>query len=142
MPLASAVRKPAKTTKAETPAVVAPGDLIDRLFMLREEKRRIDSEIKEIEAQMTVATDQIFVSLDTLKMTRGDGKFAAVSINESVVPNVEDWDLFLDYIYKKKAGHLLQRRASTEACRETFERKGSIPGVSAFVKRTLSLRTK
>jgi hypothetical protein len=142
MPSASAVRKPAKTTKAATPAVVAPGDLIDRLFELREQKRAIDSEIKEIEALMGTCTEQIFANLDSLKMTRGDGKLATVSINESVVPNVEDWDLFLDYIYKKKAGHLLQRRASTEACRETFERKGAIPGVSAFVKRTLSLRTK
>lgn len=128
--------------KKKKAAVIIPGELADQLFQLREDKRRIEQQIKEIEAQLKAGELQLMTRLDELSMTRGDGKYANFSITESTVFNAENWDELLPFIYKNKAGHLLQRRLSVEACREHFERKGTLPGVIPFVKRTLNLRAK
>lgn len=60
--------------------------------------------------------------------------------SETVVPQVQDWDVFHKYIARKKWFHLLERRPSAAACREVFEMNGAIPGVIPFVKVKLSFR--
>jgi len=53
---------------------------------------------------------------------------------------VDDWDLFYEYMLKEEAVHMLQRRISTPAARETILAGDAIPGVSLFTKRQISLR--
>jgi hypothetical protein len=134
-----AAKKPAAKAKTK---IKTPGELIDELHALTQQKKDIDKQISALKAEIDAAQIGIIETLDSLEMTRGDGRFATASISESVVPNVEDWDAAWKYIYKNKADHLVQRRISTEAYREEAERKGGVPGITPFVKRTLNLRTK
>lgn len=116
------------------------GAIIDRMSVLRDDKKVVDDQSKEIKAQYDALELQLMEMLDSQETRKGEGKKASASISENVQPNVVDWDVFYAYILKNKFTHLLQRRPSAEACRELFETKGKIPGVEPFIKRTINLR--
>lgn len=118
------------------------GSKIDQLFSLREKKRALEKQVealqKEISDQEVILIDQ----MDKEGVDRAAGKFASVSITESVKPSVTDWDIFYKYIKRSGFFHLLERRPSVTGCRELFETKGKIPGVVPFTKRSINLRTR
>ena len=81
------------------------------------------------------------LGIKDLFCTKGVPSQAASAIlTETVVPKIDDWDEFYSYIQENEAFHLLQRRPSTAACRETLEAGEQIAGVSTFTKRAISLR--
>lgn len=121
---------------------VTIGSLADSMFVLREKKRVLEVEVKDLSKQLEEAEKQMLELLDAQGTTKGDGKKASVSITEAVVPNVTDWDLFWAFVIKGKHTHLLQNRVSAPAWREMCELKKAPPGVVAFTKRTINLRNK
>lgn len=121
--------------------MISIGAKIDTLYALREKKRKHDEAIKELEREMSALQQELITQLQAENITSGKGKKASVSITESMVPQVEDWDAFYEFIRKKKWFHLLERRPSVSGCRELFEKDGRIPGVLPFTKVTLNLRT-
>ena len=129
----------------KTPAVSAPksrtmGALIDAMFELREKKRALDTQVKELEAQYIALEDELLVKLDAEGTDKAAGKKATVSVTSSVVGNVTDWEKFGAFVIKNKYLHLFQRRLSDPAVRELFEMKGKIPGCEPFTKRRVNLR--
>ncbi len=136
-PTANAVAK-ALTTKPKK--LVAIGPATDKLFELREKKRLLMVEVEKVDAEYDELETSLFEKLDAEGTTKGAGTKATCSISESVVPAVNDWDLFHEFIRKKKYMHLLQRRTSDAAVRELFEKGIKVPGVDQFVKRRLNLR--
>ena len=99
----------------------------------------LEAGAKERGKRLDALENQIIEALDGEGVTSSTGKLATASLCESVVPQVENWDLFYTFIAKHKYFHLLDRRPSVTGCRELFETKGQIPGVLPFVKRKLSL---
>lgn len=124
------------------PAPSSMGGLIDRLFHLRERKRLLQEEIKVIDSESALHEATLMARMDDEQTRRSEGKFATVTISESVVGRVSDWDKFFAFVGRKKLWHLLQRRTSDPAVREMFQMKGddAVPGVEPFTKRTLNLR--
>jgi len=121
--------------------VISIGAKIDALFALREKKRKHDEAIKELEKTMSALQQELITQMQAEGISASKGKKASVSISTNVVPQVEDWDAFYEFIRKKKWFHLLERRPSISGCRELFEKSGRIPGVMPFDKVTLNLRT-
>lgn len=121
--------------------MISMGAKIDALFALREKKRKHDEAIKELEKQMSTLQQELITQMQTEGITASKGKKASISISDNIVPQVEDWDAFYEFIRKKKWFHLLERRPSVSGCRELFEKNGRIPGVMPFNKITLNLRT-
>lgn len=117
------------------------GSAIDSLWALREKKRKLEAQVKEVEASIADSEAQVMELMDKEGVEKTTGKKASVSITTSVVPQCEDWDLFYAYIHKTKFYHLLERRPSVTGCRELFESKGKIPGVLPHTKRRLNLRS-
>lgn len=117
------------------------GSAIDALWALREKKRKLETQVKEIEAAIADSETQVMELMDKEGVEKTTGKKASVSITSNVVPQVEDWDAFYAYIHRNKYYHLLERRPSVTGCRELFETKGKLPGVLPFTKRKLNLRT-
>lgn len=120
------------------------GKKIDELHSTRESIRDLEKEVKgfnETKAQLEV---QIMEHMLQQELDKASGSLATVSLTESVVPAVKDWDAFLTYIHRHKAYHLLQRRAAVPAYREELElRKGKgVPGVDTFNKSNLSVRSR
>lgn len=117
------------------------GDKIDQLHALREEKRELEKEVKEISKSMSDLESELIDQMDTENTSKAASAVATVSITKSVVPAVENWDAFHEFIREHNYFHMLERRPAVLACREMFEHDGKIPGVVPFVKRKLNLNT-
>ena len=117
------------------------GAKIDMLHALREQKRALEAQIKQLSGQMAELENDLIAQMDEEGVSKSTGKNATVSIITSVKPSVEDWDAFYAYIHRYKYYHLLERRPSVTGCRELLETKGKIPGVVPFTQRKLNIRS-
>lgn len=115
------------------------GDKIDHLHQLREQKRALEAQVKSVMDLMDQAQAELIQQMEQEGVTKSTGKRAAVSIQNSTVPTVEDWDVFYAFIKRHDYFHLLERRPSVLGCRELFETKGMIPGVVPFTKKTVRI---
>lgn len=120
---------------------VSVGLLIDKMWDLREQKRGHDAASKAISEEIEAVESQLLQVMDSDGVVKSTGKKASAGITEAIRPNVIDWDAFYTYIGKNKYWHLLERRPSVTGCRELLEKKGKVPGVEPFTKRTINLRT-
>lgn len=118
------------------------GAKIDLRQKLKAQKEQLDAKVKDKEAEIDQVERALYEQMEKEGTTNGGGKTATVSIVESIVPNVKDWDAFYKYIKRLNYFHLLERRASVSGCRELFETKGAIPGVEPFTKRRLNFSAK
>ena len=128
------------TVKAAAKPVTI-GKAIDTLWSLREKKRDFESQLKLVEADISAQESIIFDRLAAEDTTIGKGTKAQVSVVKVVNYNIEDFGVFCKYIQKTKYFHLFQRRVSVTAAREIFEQKGAVPGLTPFIKQTLSLKS-
>lgn len=117
------------------------GEMTDKLHEVRERKRAAEEVVKAIEEEYQALEAKLLEAADAQQTATGKGKKASFSINESVLPQVKDWDVFWKFIGKHKYFHLLERRPSVTGCRELFDTKGAIPGVERFTKRKINLRS-
>jgi hypothetical protein len=121
---------------------VSLGEEIDRLFDLREKIKKIDDSAEELRKVFVLKEVALLARIEEEGMSKAVGQKASVSITESVVPQVENWDEFYAFLHRNKAYHLLERRPAAGAYRELIaQRRRPVPGVVPFTKRRLSLRT-
>jgi len=125
-----------KTLKADT-----LGSLIDRLEAIREEKRLLAEKEKEVNARFKDLEAMVLERLDKEGMEKATGRKASVSRSHTVVGTLQDWEALTKFIKRTGNFQLFQRRISDPAFRELLESKGSVPGVEAFTKVTLNLRS-
>lgn len=140
--MVAATRKSIPEQVAEeilTPAIRV-GPTIDKLNTLREAKRKLEAQVKDIEAEYTELETKLIEKFEAEGTDKGTGKTASASITRSVVGNVTDWDKFNGYVKKTGFFHLFQRRLSDAAVRELFEQNKKIPGCEPFTKVRLNLR--
>lgn len=136
----------ATAVKRQTKVIDVPkltiGQKIDSMFDLREKKRALDAQVKELEGQIKTFESELMEDMAAQGVDKMSGTKATVSITTSTVANVEDWNDFLAYVYKMKYGHLLQRRVSDPAYRELLGQGKKIPGVSPFTQERLNIRVR
>lgn len=128
-------------TKAKTAPAPTMGALIDSIWAAREEKRRLEVQVKEVEAAIAELQTQLMERMETEKTDKAQGSKAGVSISTNIVANVEDWDALWAYIAKNKYYGLLQKRVTETAYRELLDLGKTVPGVQPFPKRTLNVRS-
>ena len=128
----------AVTARLDPPSL---GATTDKMWQLREDKRALDAKLKVVEGQIKELETTLFELLDAQDTRKAEGKKASVSIGESTVATVEDWDALWPYIVKNKFFHLVQKRVSDPGMRELWALKKVVPGVQPFTKRTLSVRS-
>lgn len=117
------------------------GAAIDKIWLMRENKKALEAQVKKVEGEIKEVEETIFGLLDAQDTRKGEGKKASVSINETVVTTVEDWEALWPYIAKNKYFHLVQKRVSDPGMRELWDMGKKVPGVQPFTKRTLSIRS-
>jgi len=130
------------TTRTATAKPPSLGALIDQMWGLRDKKRELEASIKDLDGQIANIESSLMEQMAEQGVDKMSGVLATVSISTNTVAQVEDWDAFLAYVYKKKYGHLLQRRVSDPAYRELLEQGQKIPGVTPFSKQRLNLRAR
>lgn len=117
------------------------GDTIDSLHALREQKRQLEEQVSGIAAKIEQLTEGLIEAMNKQGLESASGQKATVSISQPIFPSVSDWDAFYGYIHKTKSYHLLERRPAAAGCRELFELGREIPGVVAFAKTRLNVRS-
>lgn len=120
------------------------GTCVDKLYRMREKRLEVQRAdevlLKKLKADEAAMEDHILETFTKDKLEGARGKIAAVSISRTVVPNVEDHDAFLKYVFKKKAFDLLTKAVCRAAVRERWDDGKAVPGIGKFVKLGLSLR--
>lgn len=116
-------------------------ELLNRLNELKQEKSRLNAELKDINKELEEVEAKVLDSLDTMGVTQIKDSTLSVSVRETIVPTVTDWDAFYKYILDNKAMFMLDRRPAAAAFREFLELYGAPPpGVEPYTKRALSVR--
>jgi hypothetical protein len=114
--------------------------MVEALASERAKRKGAEEIAKEHKANEEKLEEAILAKLAEQQLDRGSHAGYTFSRNETVVPQVEDWDAFYTYIRKNNYFHLLERRPASAGCRELFGLKGKIPGVVPFTKVSLSFR--
>lgn len=131
MPATAQVKKPKKLPKSN-------GALADELYKVKAERLAAQKIVDELKARESELTSEAISRLSAGEMSGVSGKVARVSVVLCEVPQVNDWDKFYEFVMKKKAMHLLQKRLSVVAVEE-YMAAGKVPGVDMFKYKKVSL---
>src|SRR5574343_374887 len=129
------------TRVARKLAPISIGPTVDRMYELREAKRKLEAEIKELETVYSELEEQLIEKLEAEGSDKGAGRKASVSITRSVVGNVTDWDKVHAFIKKTGYTHLYRKQLNDASLRELFEQGKKVPGCEPFTKVRLNLRS-
>lgn len=116
--------------------------IVEKMVEIREERRRISSRDKELVEEWRSLELELIIRLDEQGMEKASTKHGTASINETILPQVVDWDEFYGYIKEQDAFHMLQRRPTAAAFRELHESGEVVPGVEPYTQRAIGLRKK
>lgn len=147
MPATATKVRNAKSIAAVTKKLVplTLGGAADKIYDLREDKRKLDAEVKKVETKIAELTTEIFELLDAQDTRKAEGKRASISVNTAVNPSTTDFDATAKFIIDGKRGdkyayaHLLYKRIAAPAYRELRALGTVIPGQEDFTNRTLSI---
>jgi hypothetical protein len=116
--------------------------LIDELHSLREQKRKLEQEIKQVNEQYNETKAYLIDLLDAQGVSSVKTPVARVTMTESQVVKMEDWESFCRYITDNNAFHLLQKRPASTACKEHLTITNELPpGIHLITLRDISLTT-
>ena len=125
---------------AATQETFSAGVIIERLVAIREERRhlkRLDSELSKSWRDLEAL---LIGQLDAQCVTKVSADAGTATVNETVFPKVDDWNLLYAHLKETDSLYLLQKRISSAAFREQHEAGHTVPGITPFVQRTISLR--
>lgn len=122
------------------PVEVTLADLALQRDDLRTRKQELEKQVKALEEQLKDNEFAILEQLDAQGVTRSGVGPYSMSISETTVGNVTDWDQVFQYIRDNDAFHLVQRRLANAAYAEQLELGEGLPGVEPFTKRSLNFR--
>lgn len=128
----------AAETPQDTPHTL--GDLAVQRDALREQMRAVQQEEQRLKALLDENEAAIIALLDEQGVSRSGVGPYSMSISETVVGNVENWDSVYEYILTNNAFHLLQRRLANAAYKEILDGGEAIEGIVPFTKRSLNFR--
>lgn len=101
--------------------------------------------MKKAEEDYAAIEDRLFELMDKqgTEAVRNSRIGLQVSISESAIDTIEDWDKFSAFVLRQKALHFFQRRLTPNALKEfrTLHPKKPIPGLGVFKKRRLHVTT-
>lgn len=117
------------------------GGIIDALANIRDVRRELDKQSNDLKKEYEDLEIQLINKLDAEEMIQGKGKTATATINKSIVPNIRDWDAFEAYILENDALFMLEKRPSVTAFRDVLSTGDLVPGLEAFEKTRINLRS-
>jgi hypothetical protein len=116
------------------------GSLIDEMSVVRDRRRELAAEDKELEGQYKALEQELIAGFKAQGMAKGTGNSASASVSETVVANKLDWMEFMTWVGKTKNYHMVQQRVSDPAYREIRAKGKIIPGLEDFTKVSINLR--
>lgn len=120
------------------------GAMIAQLVEIRDRRREIAAEDSTLVEQWDALKKVVLQRMEEEGSNQIGSKEAGatVTLTESIVPQVDDREAAEAYIRETGDLYLLQFRIATGAFRELCEAGKEVPGVSKFIKKDISLRSK
>lgn len=117
------------------------GQLGDTYFRKIEEISKANAKVKILEDEKHGIEAELMAKMDEESTDIVRGELATISKVESVVPQIEDYDKFMQWVLRHKALHMLERRVSAVAYREVRDStKKAVPGLLDYVKVRLNYK--
>jgi hypothetical protein len=110
------------------------------MYDLREDKRMLEAQLKTVSEQLEAFDRLIQLKLDEVGSSMARGQRGSASISEQEVFQIGDAENFFRYLADNQAWHLVQRRPASNAIKELKAMGEEVPGITSFVKRSISLR--
>lgn len=116
--------------------------LVEKLWTLREQLRTLAKTEKELREAYNETSIALLSQLDTMGVDSLRTSVARVSITESQIAKLANWETFTQYVLDNNAFHLLQKRPAANAIKELHTISGELPpGIDLIQIREISMRT-
>lgn len=115
-------------------------NVMAELRSVRSEIAKHNTALKELKAKKDQLDGKMISMLDDSGTDMARDSESTAYITESIVPVIEDFDTFIDFVRDADAWFMFERRLSAPAYRELLEEQDAIPGLAPFTKRTLNFR--
>lgn len=116
-----------------------PGDCVDLLYQLRQQRYELQHQAKELEKQETALRDHLYETLPRAQLQGAMGKLARFEIGCKRKPVIENFPLFMKWVNRRRAYGLLQRRLNDKAIFEMVDDGKKIDGLGFIDVETYSL---
>ena len=116
-------------------------ELIESRAEVKDSIEGLNRELKELNKTKDDLDYQLLTQLDEQGLSRTANDKASVSINQTVVPDVQDWDALYAHITETQDFALLQRRVSSTAYKELLKLNEAVPGVETREIRRINFRS-
>jgi hypothetical protein len=114
--------------------------MIDRMYMLIEQKRGLEAQVKEVTAEISEIQQTLLTRFTEVGTDYARGSLASASISESVVPQIEDWGAVMEWIMENDGLYLVHRRVSSGPWKELQDAGVDVPGIIPYTKTAILLR--
>jgi len=115
-------------------------DRIDLMFKLREQKRALEAQAKQLGKELDEHERQLIAAYKAVGTVTARGTLASATITETIIPTIDDWGLVEGWILENDALYLLHRRVSSAPWKELRDAGTDVPGIEPFTKQAISLR--
>lgn len=115
-------------------------EIIDKMFLLREQKRGLEAQVKEVNSEINTLEQQLLSRFDDVGTDYARGTMASASKTETVVPQIDDWGKVATWVMENDGLYLLHRRVSAGPWKELRDAGTEVPGIEPYTKVAISLR--
>ena len=108
----------------------------DKILALQDKidviKTAAASKMKPLEEQLDALEQELILAMRDADLTAVSGKTSAAELKESTRVQIADFETFANFLYRRKALHLMERRVGIKAYEEMKESLGRkpIPGLN------------
>ena len=117
------------------------GDLINRLYELRQEKDSIAASLSEMNKEIDSIEFEILKDMETSGLDKMSTPAGTVTRKVELYPQVEDLSSLVQWAAENGRPEILQKRVSKAVFDEIYKDTGEYPGgINTYNKETLSFR--
>lgn len=117
------------------------GNQIDEYAKLRKEKAALSKQLDDLNKKIVACEQELIDSLSGQSMLKASGHLATVSIGESEIAVVKDWQILYNHIIASGSFELLQKRLSNRVALEAISVNGGLPGTEVIKQPKLNFKS-
>lgn len=117
------------------------GNQIDEYAKLRKEKAALSKHLDDLNKKIMACEQELIGSLSGQSMLKASGHLATVSIGESEIAVVKDWQILYNHIVESGSFELLQKRLSNRVALEAISVNGGLPGTEVIKQPKLNFKS-
>ena len=117
------------------------GSQIDEYAKLRKEKAALSKQLDDLNKKIVACEQELIDSLSGQSMSKASGHLATVSIGESEIAVVKDWQILYNHIVESGSFELLQKRLSNRVALEAISVNGGLPGTEVIKQPKLNFKS-